>query len=106
MRGVCIAGSMEGCAHTNSRFRYHPHDIVSGDVLMKIVECAWEMGESHLCLIHDHGRFRGRSPGSVNPNTGYFGLEIRRALRHDPELRERILYTTLDCKQLGALPFG
>lgn len=67
---------------------YHPHDIMSGDVLKKIVECAWEMGESHLCLIHGHGRLRGRSPGFVNTNTGYFGLEIRRALRHDGGLRQ------------------
>ncbi len=80
---------------------YHPRDIVWSGVLEKIVQQVWEMGESHSCLIHGHGRNRGISPGFVNTNTGYFGLEIRRAFRHDTPLRTWILHTTLDCGHLG-----
>jgi hypothetical protein len=75
--------------------------LVWSGVLAKVVQQVWEMGESHLCFIHGHGRNRGITPGFVNTNTGYFGLEIRRALRHDPELRRWILHTTLDCEQPG-----
>jgi N-terminal domain of anti-restriction factor ArdC/Smr domain len=60
---------------------YHPTEIVQTDVLKKIIQQTWEMGENHVTLIHGHGRNRGISPGFVNTNTGYFGLEIRRALR-------------------------
>jgi hypothetical protein len=81
---------------------YHPSDIVDTGVLDKIVQQAWEMGATDLCLIHGHGRFRGISPGFVNTNTGYFGLKIRHALRHDLVLRRWIKHTTLDCTQLGA----
>lgn len=80
---------------------YHPRDIVWSGVLTKLVQQAWEMGESHLCFIHGHGRNRGITPGFVNTNTGYFGLEIRRALRHELELRQWILHTTLDCEYPG-----
>ena len=59
------------------------------------------MGENDVTLIHGHGRNRGISPGFVNTNTGYFGLEIRRALRRDKELRQWIRYTTLDCSDMG-----
>jgi hypothetical protein len=81
---------------------YHPRDIVWSGLLDKLVQQAWEMGESDLCLIHGHGRNRGISPGFVNTNTSYFGLEIRRALRHGTELRRWILHTTLDCKHPGS----
>jgi hypothetical protein len=67
----------------------------------KIIQQTWEMGENYVTLIHGHGRNRGISPGFVNTNTGYFGLEIRRALRHDKELRQWIRYTTLDCSDMG-----
>ena len=67
----------------------------------KIIQQTWEMGENYVTLIHGHGRNRGISPGFVNTNTGYFGLEIRRALRHDKELRQWISYTTLDCSHMG-----
>jgi len=80
---------------------YHPRDIVWSGVLAQVVQQVWEMGESHLCFIHGHGRNRGITPGFVNTNTGYFGLEIRRALRHDAELRRWILHTTLDCEHPG-----
>jgi len=66
---------------------YHPREIVWNGVLMWLVEQAWEMGERELILIHGHGRNRGITPGFVNTNTGFFGLEIRRALRHDERLR-------------------
>jgi hypothetical protein len=80
---------------------YHPAEIVFNGTLGKIVQQAWEMGEGDLTLIHGHGRNRGISPGFVNTNTGYFGLCIRRALRHDKSLRQWIRYTTLDCRQMG-----
>jgi hypothetical protein len=67
----------------------------------KIIQQTWEMGENDVTLIHGHGRNRGISPGFVNTNTGYFGLEIRRALRHDKELWQWIRYTTLDCSHMG-----
>ena len=80
---------------------YHPAEIVFNGTLGKIVQQAWEMGENELTLIHGHGRNRGITPGFVNTNTGYFGLCIRRALRHDRPLREWIKYTTLDCRDMG-----
>ena len=80
---------------------YHPSEIVDSDVLAKILEQAWEMGDTHLYLIHGHGRARGISPGFVNTNTGFFGLEIRRALRHDSKFRRWIKHTTLDCSDWG-----
>ena len=66
---------------------YHPAEIVWSGVLTKLVEQAWEMGERELILIHGHGRNRGITPGFVNTNTGFFGLQIRSALRHDKDLR-------------------
>jgi hypothetical protein len=81
---------------------YHPRDIVWSGVLTRIVQQAWEIGESELTLIHGHGRNRGISPGFVNTNTGFFGLEIRRALRHDKQLRLLILHTTLNCEHPGS----
>ena len=48
-----------------------------------------------------HGRNRGIAPGFVNTNTGFFGLEIRKYLRHDEELRTWIYHTTLDCSNPG-----
>lgn len=80
---------------------YHPADVVWNGVLKKIVQQSWEMAEPYLYLIHGHGRNRGISPGFVNTNTGYFGLQIRRALRHDKELRQWIHHTTLDCTKMG-----
>jgi hypothetical protein len=81
---------------------YHPSEIVNSDLLKEIIQQTWDMGETHLKLIHGHGRNRGISPGFVNTNTGYFGLKIRRALRHNKELRQWIQYTTLDCTDMGA----
>jgi hypothetical protein len=81
---------------------YHPSEIAWNGVLDKIVQQTWETGESYLWLIHGHGRNRGISPGFVNTNTGFFGLEIRHALRHDRELRQWIKHTTLDCRHWGA----
>lgn len=81
---------------------YHPADIVWSGVLEKIVRQTWEMGDDTLTLIHGHGRNRGLTPGFVNTNTGYFGLEIRKAFRHDKTLRRWIHYTTLICTDMGA----
>jgi hypothetical protein len=50
--------------------------------------------------MHGHGRNRGISPGFVNTNTGYFGLYIREALRHDVSFRQWIKHTTLDCSHM------
>jgi hypothetical protein len=80
---------------------YHPSDIVWNGVLAKIVQQAWEMGERRLCLIHGHGRNRGITPGFVNTNTGFFGLQIRRTLRDEKELRKWIHHTTLCCDNPG-----
>jgi hypothetical protein len=80
---------------------YHPSDIVWSGVLKQIVQQAWEMGESELYFIHGHGRNRGITPGFVNTNTGFFGLEIRRVLRHDTSLRQWTKHTTLCCENPG-----
>jgi hypothetical protein len=80
---------------------YHPAEIVWSGVLAKIVEQTWEMGERKLILIHRHGRNRGITPGFVNTNTVFFGLQIRSALRHDKDLRRWIHHTTLDCSNPG-----
>jgi hypothetical protein len=80
---------------------HHPPEIVSSGVLDKIVRQAWEMGQSSLCFIHGHGRNRGISPGFVNTNTGYFGVQIRKEFRHGLKLRHRIHHTTLNCSHPG-----
>ena len=80
---------------------YHPAAIVWNGVLNKVVQQSWEMGEPYLSLIHGHGRNRGITPGFVNTNTGYFGLQIRHVLRHDKSLRTWIYHTTLNCEDMG-----
>jgi hypothetical protein len=94
--GYTLAVSMQIDLHG-----YHPREIVWNGALLALVEQVWEMGESELVLIHGHGRNRGITPGFVNTNTGFFGLEIRKALRHDVRLRRWIHYTTLDCSNPG-----
>ena len=79
-----------------------PVKLCSTGTLAKIVQQAWEMGESELTLIHGHGRNRGISPGFVNTNTGYFGLCIRQALRNDRSLRRWVKYTTLEGRTWGS----
>jgi hypothetical protein len=81
---------------------YRPSEIVWNGTLARIVQQAWEMGETQLRLIHGHGRMRGISPGFVKTSTGVFGLQIRRALRHHRGLRKWIKYTTLNCSDWGA----
>jgi len=80
---------------------YHPAEIVWNGVLARLVEQVWEMGERELILIHGHGRNRGITPGFVNTNTGFFGLQIRSALRNDKALRRWIYHTTLNCSHPG-----
>lgn len=80
---------------------YHPAEIVWSGVFKKIIQQSWEMGEPYLYLIHGHGRNRGITPGFVNTNTGFFGLQIRSALRHDESLRQWIHHTTLNCEDMG-----
>jgi len=80
---------------------YHPAEIVWNGLLAKIVQQVWEMGERELILIHGHGRNRGVTPGFVNTNTGFFGLQIRSALRHDKALRRWIYHTTLNRSHPG-----
>jgi hypothetical protein len=80
---------------------YHPADIVWSGALGKVIQQSWEMGEPYLHLIHGHGRNRGITPGFVNTNTGYFGLQIRNALRHDKNFRKWIYHTTLNCEDMG-----
>ena len=91
---------------------YSPDDLgcrfglESGSVLQKLVQQAWDAGASDLTLIHGHGRNRGITPGFVNTNTGFFGLCIRRALRHDKSLRQWVKHTTLDCTDIGCTSVG
>jgi hypothetical protein len=85
---------------------YHPSEIVGNGTLTKIVQQAWEMGETQLTLIHGDGRKRRISLDFVNTNTGFLGLEIRHALRHDHELRRWIKHTTLNCSHPGATSIG
>lgn len=79
---------------------YRPADFI-GAPMATIVEQAWEMGADRLRFIHGHARGRGIPPGFFNTNTGYFGLRIRRELRHNRLLRRWIKYTTLDCREWG-----
>jgi hypothetical protein len=84
---------------------YHPSAFV-GPPMAAIIEQAWQMGAERLRFIHGHGRGRGISPGFYNTHTGYFGLRIRRELRHNRDLRRWIKYTTLDCSDWGATTVG
>jgi len=79
---------------------YRPRDI-RGAPLAAILAQAWEMGADGVRFIHGHGRSRGKSPGFYNTRTGYFGLSIRRQLRHNRELRQWIKYSTLACDHWG-----
>jgi hypothetical protein len=79
---------------------YRPAEFV-GAPMATIIEQAWQTGADKLRFIHGHGRGRGKSPGFFNTHTGWLGLRIRRALRHDRELRRWIKYTTLDCGDWG-----
>jgi hypothetical protein len=79
---------------------FHPRDFV-GAPMAKIIEQAWEMGAQRLRFVHGHARARGISPGFYNTKTGYFGLRIRRELRHNAALRVWIKHTTLDCGDWG-----
>ena len=87
---------------------YYPIDITGypyatkGSPLSRIIEQASEMGAGRIRFIHGHGRGRGLSPGFVNTNTGYFGLQIRRELRYDGGLRRWIKHSTLDCSDDGS----
>jgi hypothetical protein len=74
----------------------------NGDGLARIIQQAWETGAEKLCLVHGHGRSRGKSPGFYNTKTGRFGLAVRRQLRDNVLLRQWIKYTTLDCRDWGA----
>ena len=80
---------------------YRPKDL-KNDGLAKIIQQAWETGAEKLCLVHGHGRSRGRSPGFYNTKTGRFGLFVRWQLRHNVRMRQWIKYTTLACREWGA----
>jgi hypothetical protein len=80
----------------------HPHGLPAETPVSGIIEQAWEMGAGSVRFIHGHGRGRGLSPGFVNTNTGYFGLQIRNKLRCDIGLRRWIKYSTLDCSDNGS----
>jgi len=77
--------------------RYHPSDIIGNGVLANIVQAGVGNGRD---VPQDNPwpwSPSGISPGFVNTNTGFFGLAIRSALRHDELLRKWIKHTTLDC---------
>ena len=80
---------------------HHPDDIMD-TVFPRIVQQTWEMGDSYLKVIHGHGRNRGKLPGFVNTNTGFFGLRVRAAIRRRTDLRMWIKHSTLDCGEKGA----
>jgi hypothetical protein len=84
---------------------YRPADFI-GLPMATIVQQAWEIGAARLRFVHGHGRARGKSPGFYNTRTGYFGLRIRRELRHNRILRQWIMYTTLDCGDWGTTTVG
>lgn len=84
---------------------YRPREII-GVCFAAILQQAWETGADRIRFIHGHGRARGKTPGFVNTKTGYFGLRIRRQLRHNRALRQWIKYTTLDCGDWGATTVG
>jgi hypothetical protein len=77
---------------------YHPSQINVATLLQQ----AWEAGAESVTLIHGHGHNRGLSVGFVNTNTGYFGLEIRRSIRGNAELRQWVKISTLDCRHDGS----
>ena len=74
----------------------------NGAGLARIVQQAWETGAEKLCLVHGHGRSRGKSPGFVNTKTGRFGIAVRRQLRNNVLFRQWIKHSTLDCGDWGA----
>jgi hypothetical protein len=84
---------------------YRPRDFV-GQPMATVVQQAWEMGAERLRFVHGHGRARGKSPGFYNTRTGWLGLRIRRALRHDRGLRQWIKYSTLECTKWGVTTVG
>jgi hypothetical protein len=80
---------------------HYPQDIVDTGILYRIVQQAWEMGETELSFIHGHGRNRGISPGFVNTNTGRFGLRVRAELRNSPDFGAYIVKRSIDCSNPG-----
>ena len=84
---------------------YRPRDFV-GQPMATVVQQAWEMGAERLRFVHGHGRTRGKSPGFYNTRTGWLGLRIRRALRHDRVLRQWIKYSTVECTKWGTTTVG
>jgi creatinine amidohydrolase/Fe(II)-dependent formamide hydrolase-like protein len=77
---------------------YHPSEIDIAELLRQ----AWETGAAEVTFIHGHGRNRGLSPGFVNTNTGYFGLQVRQAIRRKSELKPWVKVSTLDCSHNGS----
>lgn len=84
---------------------YRPRDFI-GQPMASVVQQAWEMGAARLRFVHGHGRARGKSPGFYNTRTGWLGLRIRRALRHDRALRQWIKYSTVECTKWGVTTVG
>src|SRR5579871_4469850 len=77
---------------------YHPKDLN----LTVLIEQVWQTGAADVTLIHGHGRTRGRRRGvRGRTRTGYFGVRIRRALRHDPTLKPFIVRSSLECLRWG-----
>jgi hypothetical protein len=77
---------------------FHPSEIS----VLDLVRQAWETGADELVLIHGHGHKRKIQVRFVNSNTGYFGLEIRRVLRHRTgELKEWAVVSSLNCSKPG-----
>ena len=62
---------------------YRPKDL-KRDGLAKIIQQAWEMGAEKLCLVHGHGRSRGRSPGGAAMTGVTFGSRAKIPRRATP----------------------
>jgi hypothetical protein len=76
---------------------YHPADLN----MTVLIEQAWQTGAAGVTLIHGHGRHRGHLV-RANTNTGFFGVRIRRALRHDAALKPYIVRSSLDVSHQGS----
>ena len=83
---------------------YRPTDFI-GQPMAAIVQQPGKWAR-HGCVSFTGTAARGKSPGFYNTHTGYFGLRIRRELRHNRFLPQWIKDTTLDCGDWGATTVG
>jgi hypothetical protein len=102
--GLTSAEILNGQRKTHYGIDLHgnrPSEIINSGVFERIVRQTWEMGQTSLCFHSRPWSNRGMTPGFVNTNSGYFGLEIRKVFRHGRDLRQWIHHTTLNCSHPG-----